>query len=83
MLEVIMGVEPTKYRQIFWTFNRGDVAFLRSILDDNGIDYIVENENYQYAPVGPVIIKVSEEQLKEAQELLRDFEGGDSGQGKI
>jgi histidyl-tRNA synthetase len=78
--------QPEEFKQIFETYNKADIAFLKSLLEANGINFIVENENYNtirpFSGV-PMILKVEARQLVDAEELLNDFQGGNFGQGKV
>lgn len=78
--------QPEEFKQIFETYNKADIAFLKSLLEANGINFIVENENYNIIrPLSgvPIILKVEARQLDDAKELLKDFQGGNFGQGKV
>ena len=69
---------------IFETFNAGDMPFLRSLLDAHDIEYMVEGEDFNMIRpliAQPIVVKVNKEQLQEAEELLKDFEGGGFGPG--
>jgi hypothetical protein len=71
---------------IFETYNAGDIPFLRSLLDAHDIEYIVEGEDFNMIRpliAQPIVVKVNKEQLEEAEELLKDFEGGGFGPGLI
>ena len=74
------------FKSIFETYNSADIAFLKSILSSNGINFIIENENYvAVRPLAgvPMVLKVSAKQLGEAKKLLSDFRGGKFGQGQV
>ncbi len=66
---------PPKLAEIFCTFNPSDIAIIKSLLEASDIFYVVEGEFSTYARnfVAPARIKVAEEQLNEARELLKDF----------
>ena len=58
---------------LYETCNEGEVAFIKSILDANGIAFVVENEFITRGPGIPMLIKVKAEQKDKARELLKDF----------
>jgi len=77
---------PDEFATLFETYNNSDVAFIRSILQANDIEFFVDNESFnaiQPLATAPIIVKVKAAQLEEARELLADFQGGSFGQGKV
>lgn len=71
----------TEFIELVATFNWGDVAFIKSILEVNGIFYHIEGEIFnQIRPLAvPVTIKVDKLQYEEAKALLVDFKSGKFG----
>jgi hypothetical protein len=61
---------------ILSTYNLGDIAVLRSILDDQGIEYFIQGENTAYIRgyMDPSILKVREDQVQTVRELLKNFD---------
>lgn len=68
-------VEYVKYKELFYTFNPADIAFIKSLFDSHNIIYYIQGENFlQLRPLAqPAGIMVDEEQLEEAKELLKEF----------
>ena len=77
--------EPNKNEQVdhdltfvpvLSTFNLGDIALLRSVLDNQGIEYFLQGENTSYirAYMDPTILMVREDQVEITKELLKDFD---------
>lgn len=58
------------------TFNPQDIAIIRSILDDSGIEYYIQGENgIAVRPlVDPANVLVVKEQADDAAELLKDLD---------
>lgn len=57
------------------TYNAGDIALIKSILDDGEIDYRIEGEyfNSMVPLLEPVKILVPEDKVEVAKEILKDF----------
>ena len=68
-------VEYVKYKELFYTFNPADIAFIKSLFESHDIIYYIQGENFlQLRPLAqPAGIMVDEEQFEEAKELLREF----------
>ncbi|MCA9407300.1 MAG: DUF2007 domain-containing protein [Candidatus Omnitrophica bacterium] len=75
--------EPIQFVPLLKTFNSGDIAFIKSILDAHDIVYHIEGENFmQIRPlVAPARIMIAKNQLEETRELLKDFKSGIFGFG--
>jgi len=58
------------------TYNLGDIALIKSILDDQGIEYFLQGENTAYIRgyMDPSILMVREDQVQTVKELLKDFD---------
>ena len=69
-------LEDEQYQEILRSLNQGDIGIIESILEDGNIDYFVLGEHFlSVRPLlEPVRIFVNAKQLKEAEELLKDFE---------
>jgi hypothetical protein len=61
---------------VLTTNSQADVAILHSLLDESGIEFLLENElgHQAYTFTGPVRLFVRGEDIEEARELLRDFD---------
>jgi len=67
--------EYVKFKELFYTFNPADIAFIKSLFESHDIIYYIQGENFlQLRPLAqPAGIMVDEEQLEEAKELLKEF----------
>jgi len=56
--------------------NQGDLGIIKSMLDDGSIDYFVNGENFLSVDplIQPARIMVREDQLDEANEIIKNFE---------
>ena len=76
------GVNPPKvlnkenYIELLASLNQGDIALIKSILDDSEVDYYVFGENFLGA--NPLIqaakFFVNQDQIEKAKEVLKDFQ---------
>lgn len=66
--------EFVHFIEILATYNPADIAFLKSILDAEGIVYFFKGEHFMYMrPLAdPVRLMVRADQAADAAELLRD-----------
>lgn len=79
---IIINANPPKvlnkenYFELLSSMNQGDIALIKSVLDDAGLDYYVFGQNFLSVDplIQPVKFFVNENQLKDAKELLKDFE---------
>ncbi len=64
------------YILLLTSLNQADIGVIKSILDDNEIDYYVNGENFLAVRplVQPVQFFVNENQFEEAKELFKDFD---------
>ena len=64
------------YTEILSTLNQGDIALIKSILDDGNIDYFILGENFLGVRplLEPARILVNDNQLVEVKELLKNIE---------
>ena len=62
------------YTEILATYNPADIAFLKSLLDSEGIIYFFKGEHFMYLrPLAdPVRLMVRVDQVEQAVELLQD-----------
>ena len=69
-------VKDDKFVQILSSMNQGDLGIIKSMLDDGGIDYFVNGENFLSVDplIQPARIMVREDQFDEAKNILKDFE---------
>ncbi len=67
---------PKSYLMFLSTLNQGDIALIKSIFDDNEIDYYTVGENFLGVRplLDPVRFFVVNEQINDAKELLKDFD---------
>jgi hypothetical protein len=65
-----------EYSQVFSSLNQGDIALIKSLLDDGGIDYYVFGENFLSIDplIQPVRFFIVNEQIDTAKELFKDFD---------
>ena len=73
--------EFVDYREVLSTYSPADVAFLKSYLDNAGIQYFFKGEHFMYVrPLAdPVRLMVRTDQFQEAMELLKDVDISFSG----
>jgi hypothetical protein len=69
-------IEKENYIKLLSSLNLGDIAVIKSILDDGGIDYYVFGENFLGAEplLVPARFYVKESEVETARTLLKDFE---------
>ncbi|MDD3050380.1 MAG: hypothetical protein PHR06_04475 [Candidatus Cloacimonetes bacterium] len=65
-----------EFAEILRTYNQGDIALLKSLLDNNEIVYFFKGENFiSLRPlVEPAVLMAKNDQIQETVELLKDFE---------
>jgi len=68
--------EYVEFKPVLSTYNFGDIAFIKSILDSENINYYFKGENFHFASpaVQPAILMVQEDQVKDAISLLKDID---------
>ena len=64
------------YREVLTTFNPADIAFLKSYLDSEGIQYFFKGEHFMHArPLAePVRLMIRTDQVDQARHLLKDVQ---------
>ena len=64
------------FKEVLTTYNPADVAFLKSLLESEGIQYFFKGENFMYVrPLAdPVRLMIRMDQVEEAVELLKSVE---------
>jgi hypothetical protein len=64
------------YVQLLSSLNQGDIAIIKSMLDDAEVDYYVTGENFLGVRplLEPAVFYVNENDLELAKEILKDFE---------
>ncbi len=66
--------EFINYEYILSSFNPGEIAFIKSILESEDITYYIKGENLLYVPLTePARVLVKKDQAQQAKELLKDF----------
>ena len=68
-------IEYVKFKELFYTFNPADIAFIKSLFESHNITYYIQGENFMLLrPLAqPAGIMVDEQQFEEAKELLKEF----------
>lgn len=64
------------YTEVLATYSPADVAFIKSLLEGEGIQYFFKGEHFMYMrPLAdPVRLMVRSDQVDAARELLKDVE---------
>ncbi|MCK4911035.1 MAG: DUF2007 domain-containing protein [Thermodesulfovibrionales bacterium] len=72
--------EYADYSDLLATMDPSYVSFIRSVLDGEGIDHYVLGEHTSLAFMIPVqqIVRVRQDQIERAREILDDIENGSS-----
>jgi len=73
--------EYIKYKELLFTYNLADAAFLKSLFDANKIRYHIKGETFLQLRrlIQPVGILVDKEQFEEAKELIKPFKARFTG----
>ena len=69
-------IKDDKFVRLISSMNQGDLGIIKSMLDDGGIDYFVNGENFLAVDplIQPAKIMVREDQLDDANEIIKNFE---------
>ncbi len=71
--------ESLKFREVYKTYNHTDIAFIKSLLENEEIIYYVNNENVNMVGgltfAEPMRVMVEEAKAESVLELLREFPG--------
>ena len=64
--------EPLQFQEILRTFNQGDIAVIRSVLEDAEIEYFFRGEIFNLVDplIQPARLFVRKDQAEETRELL-------------
>lgn len=67
--------EYFKFEEVLTTYNAGDIAIIRSLLDGEDIPYYIHGENFMYIRplVEPARLMVDHESVETVKELLKDL----------
>ncbi len=65
-----------EFKPVLSTYNIGDIAFIKSLLDCENINYYFNGENFNLMrlTVQPVVLMVQENQLEDTVNILKDTE---------
>ncbi|MDR3667960.1 MAG: DUF2007 domain-containing protein [Ignavibacteriaceae bacterium] len=68
-------IKDKEYVQMLSSMNQGDLGIIKSMLDDGGIDYFVNGENFLIIDplIQPARIMVRVDQLEEASEIIKNL----------
>lgn len=68
-----------EFKEVYKTFNPADIAFIKSLLENNDVVYYINNENANLIGnitfAEPMRVMVEAGHFESAQELLKDFTG--------
>jgi zinc-ribbon domain len=68
--------EALEFEQVLTTFNAGDIAIIKSLLDGQSIDYYFQGEFFSYTRplVEPARLLVRKDQVNDVKDILKDLE---------
>ncbi len=68
--------ESLEFEELLTTFNAGDIAIIKSLLDAESIEYFIQGEHFLYVdPMAlPARLIVRKDQVNEAKEILQDLD---------
>lgn len=69
-------LEFVNYEELIFTYNPGDSALLKSLLDAEGIQYFIQGETFApyYYHALPICFYVRKDQASEAREIIKDLD---------
>jgi hypothetical protein len=67
--------EYVEYEQVLATYNPADIAFIKSLLDAEGITYFFHGEHFTYVRpfADPARLMVSKDEVELTRDLLQDL----------
>lgn len=67
--------EPIEYEELLSTYNQGDIAIIKSVLNSENIIYFIKGEYFNLVRplVQPAILMVSKDQAARAKDLLKNY----------
>ncbi len=72
--------KDAKFEEVIVTFNQGEIAFIKSLLDDAGIEYYLKGD---YSNVrlwaDPMRLMVRDDQVEKTIKILKKLDFGSSG----
>ncbi|MCK4993714.1 MAG: DUF2007 domain-containing protein [Candidatus Omnitrophica bacterium] len=70
--------EP-QFKELLRTFNQADIVFIKSLLNDEGILYYINNEHVDMVGMlsfaEPMRVMVEDDGFEQAKEILAEFKG--------
>ncbi len=68
--------EDVEFVKLLYTYNLGDIVFIKSVLDEQDIVYFIQGENFTYVRGGiePAVLMVKKQDVDAASELLKDMD---------
>jgi hypothetical protein len=68
-------VEETRFKTVMTSFNQGEIALAKSLLESSNIQYFIQGESFNSLLTTsiPVWIKVTEEDFNKAAAILKEL----------
>lgn len=71
--------KEVEFKELARTYNHADVAFIKSLLEENDVLYYVNNENVNFVGnltfAEPMRVMVESSRLEEMKQVLEGFQG--------